>query len=162
VSQRKRYYLLKLPAGAATYAPDSTYRRPTIDDHESLASLMLDAYTGTIDYDGETIDDARQEIGRYFAGKPLLECSNLCFDQGILVSACLIGIYDDPLTPLVGYIMTRGAFKRTGLAQRLLEASLGDLVRAGHKQVGAWITEGNKPSERLHLGLNFEPLHQPR
>lgn len=142
-------------------APDSAYRRPTKDDHESLASLMLDAYIGTIDYDGETIDDANQEVGSYFSGKPLLECSNLYFDQGILVSACLVAIYDDPRTPFVSYVMTRAKDKRTGLARRLLEASVCDLDRAGYKQVLAWITDGNEPSERLHRSLKFEPLESP-
>ena len=156
MSQKKQFYLLKIPAKLPSRAPDSAYDRPTKDDHESLASLMLDAYTGTIDYDGETIDDAHQEVGSYFSGKPLLECSNLYFERGILVSACLVAIYNDSRTPIVSYVMTRARDKRTGLARRLLEASICDLGRAGYKQVGAWITDGNEPSERLHRSLQFE------
>lgn len=156
VSQRKRYYLLNIPATAVAPAPGSAISRPTPDDRESLASLMLDAYIGTTDYDGETIDDARHEVESYFSGEPMLEFSNVSRERETLVSACLIGSYDDPRIPLVGYLMTRARCKRTGLARRLLAASLSDLYRAGYRQVGAWITEGNEPSEELHKSLGFE------
>ena len=39
-------------------------RPPTADDRDRLAELMLDAYVGTIDYDGETMrfDEACEKL----------------------------------------------------------------------------------------------------
>ncbi len=39
-----------------------TLRQPTLADDAALAALMLDAYRGTIDDDGETLEDASTEI----------------------------------------------------------------------------------------------------
>lgn len=47
---------------------DPSSRHPTPEDTNELATLMLDAYEGTVDADGsETLDDARTEVSGYFA-----------------------------------------------------------------------------------------------
>ena len=43
-------------------------------DTEALAGLMLDAYVGTIDYEGENLEDARAEIEEYLTTDPILAC----------------------------------------------------------------------------------------
>ena len=47
-------------------------RRLTIADRDALAQLLLDAYVGTIDYEGETLAEAGEEVGAWLAGSPLL------------------------------------------------------------------------------------------
>ena len=86
MTQRNEY--CRELAGLAVAAVPNTLagalRQPTLADAEPLAELMLDAYRGTIDDGGETIDNARDEVASYMASvlnPPLLSCS---FDERIL------------------------------------------------------------------------------
>ena len=116
---------------------DDATRHPTPDDHESLARLMLDAYAGTIDYDDETIVDARDEVGRYLSERPLLDCSWLHVEGGEPVSAVLVA-WSTRECPIVSYVMTTPSSKGRGLAADLLMRSLASLYDVGHERVVAW------------------------
>lgn len=135
-------------------------RSPSTADVEALALLMVDAYTGTIDYDGETVDEARMEVAGYFDGEPILEHSWLGVQGGAVVSACLVSKHEDH--PLIGYVMTAAHVKNQGLAASLLGQSLDTLQAAGYTQVSAWITEDNVPSETIFLRAGFSrPSSEP-
>ena len=134
--------------------PDDHTRHPVADDHEPLARLMLTAYDGTIDYDGETIVDARDEVRRYFDGNPLLDCSWLRLEDAEPVSAVLVG-WSTRDCPIVSYVMTAPSRKAQGLAADLLARALASLASHGHADVVAWVTEGNTPSERLLARAGF-------
>jgi len=136
--------LSTLLAGVVTRAPEPT-------DSEGLANLMLDAYLGTIDYEGESIEDARTEIEEYFSFDPMLECSRVIEMEGVLVAASLLARWEG--SPLVSYVMTESSSKRHGLARAVLLGSLDCLARATHREVFAFITEGNTASERLFDAL---------
>lgn len=134
-------------------------RSPTADDLEALADVMLDAYRGTVDYDGEDLDDARTEVAGYLDASvgdaPLLGASRVALEDGRLVSACLVASWGLRDRPLVGYVMTRADAKRRGLGRALLTDAVSALCRAGHPDVRAVITEGNTPSERLFETVGF-------
>ena len=134
---------------------DPAVRIPTPDDADALARLMLDAYDGTIDYEGETIVEARDEVARYFGGRPLLETSWLRVGGGEIVSALLASHWAGRGCPIVSYVMTSPRLKGTGAATELLARTLRSLADAGHDEVRAVITEGNLPSERLFLRAGF-------
>jgi hypothetical protein len=136
-------------------AEDPSVRSPEAADLEALARLMLAAYEGTIDYDGETIAEAREEVARYFAGRPLLEVSWLRLDGGDVISAVLVSHWAERSCPLVGYVMTAPERKGAGAAADVLARSLGSLAADGHTEVRAVITEGNVPSERLFASAGF-------
>jgi hypothetical protein len=121
------------------------------EDTEALAGLMLDAYLGTIDYEGENIDDARAEIDEYLASDPILPCTRVIEMGGNLVAACLVARWED--APLIAYVMTSASRKGQGLARATLLSSLDCLARTTDLEVFAFITEGNTASERLFLGL---------
>jgi RimJ/RimL family protein N-acetyltransferase len=126
------------------------------DDIPSLAALMLDAYRGTIDYDGETIDEAQREVESFFSGsygQPLLDCSRLGFVGNELVTACLVAQWGD--FPLISFVMTGAAWKNRGFGRAILQAVLYLLAKAGHVEVRAVITEGNRPSERIFAQVGF-------
>lgn len=132
-------------------------RAPIPADLPALAELMIDAYTGTIDYDGETIEDARGEVQSYFnsaSGGPLFNASWLCFDGKILASAILVSFWEG--APLVTYVMTSARYKGRGLARALLHKSLSSLKVQSHSQVRAFITEGNTPSETIFKSIGFQ------
>jgi L-amino acid N-acyltransferase YncA len=117
---------------------------------------MVDAYRGTIDYEGETLDEARVGITQYFDDAPVLDCSRVGVSAGSVVSAALVGSCEDH--PLIAYVMTAAASKNRGLAAFLLEQSLEALEDAGHAEAHAWITDGNLPSKTIFLRAGFTRL----
>jgi RimJ/RimL family protein N-acetyltransferase len=141
--------------------PHMEMRAPSTLDVPSLAELMLDAYRGAVDYSGETVDEMTDEAQSYFDGvhgAPILECSWLYLVDGILVSACLVGWWDDIQKPLVYYIMTHPDWKGKGLGTAVLHKSIGSLVEHGYIEVRAVITEGNTPSETIFRRAGFQLL----
>jgi RimJ/RimL family protein N-acetyltransferase len=136
--------------------PHLELRAPLDDDVPTLAALMLDAYRGTVDYDGETIAQAQMEVEDFFQGaygQPLLDCSRLGFIKEALVTACLAAWWGD--VPLISFVMTAAAWKNQGLGNAILQEALRLLSEAGHKEVRAVITEGNLPSEKIFAQAGF-------
>ncbi len=140
-------------------------RQPSEDDVGAISELMLDAYQGTIDYHGETLEDAVEEVQAYFEGRSggaaLTELSRLAFQDDQLVAACLCNQWSENGQPLVAFVMTRAAAKNQGFASLVLSEALDDLASAGHKHVYAVITNGNVPSERLFYKKGFSQVSDP-
>ncbi len=124
-----------------------------------LARLMIEAYRNTIDYDGESLADANNEVQAFLngdrGGQPLLEHSRLGIFGTELVSACLICDWEQRRYPIAAYVMTHPGYKGRRLAEILLRTSLQALKDHAYRRVGAVITGGNLPSERLFCGLGF-------
>ncbi len=127
--------------------PPFLIRHPIPDDRDRLAELMLDSYIGTIDYEGEGIDEAQAEVVDYLGGRPNLESSWVIEDGDLLLAAVLVSNLEG--APLIGYVMTRAAAKGHGVAATLLEKCLQSLGDQGWETVDAFITSGNTASERL-------------
>lgn len=161
MSARRRYQR-SLPAdGWRPVDSSAASRHPTPADHAALAQLMLDAYRGTPDDDGETLADAEQAVAHYWRElNPLPDCSWVVpGPAGRLYAACLIGWYPDWRAPIVAYSMTHPDVKRQGLAIHLVRAALAALSDQGYTQVYAVITVGNTASEQLfqRLGFTYAP-----
>lgn len=150
-----RYEMDVVRAAGATAPADVTVRSVTVEDWPELADLMLDAYTGTIDYDGEDLDDAMAEVGSFLEGDPWLTHSRVAqVDDGIASAVLVSGIEGEPF---IGYVMTRAAHKRRGLGRLLVSSAMSSLAGAGHTRVAFYITDGNTASERLFGGLGAVP-----
>lgn len=135
--------------------PDEvTIRIPHATDAEQLASLMIDAYVGTIDYEGEDLDDARGEVGRYLEGEAYLEASRVLEVGGVIQAGALLSRLAG--APMVGYVMTRAAMKNRGLATILLDQVAAAVWDDGHGDLRAFITAGNTASERIFTRAGFE------
>ena len=134
-------------------------RAPQTSDTDAMAELMLEAYRGTIDYEGETLVEAIAEVKAYLAGerggRPLLEVSRLAFDGERLAGACLAAEWHERQTALISYVMTHGEWKRRGVGRQVLRAVLTALRAQDYRQVYAAITEGNIFSERLFGRMGF-------
>lgn len=153
----KHHYVIEIddsPGAAPWLDFQVDLKTPTGDDTDHLAALMLDAYEGTIDDDGETIDDARREVSEYFETSPLLDCSFVAMIDATLAGAILVSEWDGK--PLIGYVMTRPEYKNQGLGSLLLRASLRALREAGETRVHAFITDGNTASEALFRGAGAD------
>lgn len=159
-------YFLKLPEFSHVDVPLIEGRfqlrsvRPT--DVSSLAELMIDAYHGTIDYDGETYEDALGEVNAFLAGErgglPWLDMSYLAFVDQRLVGTCLVSEWQERQLPIIAYVMTSADWKKRGIGRRLICKVLVDLKQKGYPEVRAVITEGNKPSEDLFLKIGFQQI----
>lgn len=141
--------------------PNLELRPVAPGDSEALARLMLAAYRGTIDFEGdETVEDARQEVNGYMALQSSdLTRSRLALVDDQLVSACLVNSYRTH--SFVGYVMTHPQHKGRGVGAMTLRASLRALAEGGYRNVGAFITHGNAPSEALFrsVGATMRPTH---
>lgn len=141
---------------------EATWRNPSIADQQILADLMLDSYRDTIDYDGETIEDAIHEVESYFSGllqdSSWLDRSWLGFIEGNLVCASLVGFWKDRNSPIIAYVITASEWKGKHLARVSVLRSLQSLAEHNYTKVYAVITEGNFPSERVFTRIGFERI----
>jgi len=167
----KRYeYTLRFPDFApskASRVDDELELRPVqTADAPAIADLMIDAYRGTIDYDGETLEDALAEVHAFLAGErggqPWLTISCLAFVDDRLVGACLVGEWSERQLPLIAYVLVRADWKRRGVGRQMLSSVLNILKEKGFLEVRAVITEGNKPSENLFQQMGFQKIVEPQ
>ena len=121
-------------------------------DRDVLAALMLDAYRGTIDDEGEDFDDALVAVDRNLA-RVVNKHSFVVTEHDRVVAMAFVVIvngvhYVDP-------IVVASDRKRTGLGRDAVCMLINSLAAAGVTEVGTTITDGNTASERLFLGLGF-------
>jgi GNAT superfamily N-acetyltransferase len=142
---------------------DLACRTVAPSDKEALAALMLDAYQGTVDYEGESLDDALREIGHTLSGscgRFLSDCSFvLDGDEGIS-SAYLVTLLNEGKpdeTPLLAFAMTRKRDKRRGLATALIPRSVAALSGLGYSRLSLAVTADNHPARRLYEEFDFRP-----
>ncbi|MEN8040442.1 MAG: GNAT family N-acetyltransferase [Actinomycetota bacterium] len=137
---------------------DVEIRRIAVTDRDRLAQLMLDAYIGTIDYEGETLVEAIDEVDAWLDGTPMLDHSFCAVVGDDLVSAVLVSFLE--FDPLIRSVMTHPEYKGSRLARAVTDAALATLSQTGHSRVVLYITQGNTASERLFdaLGAQATPI----
>ena len=144
----------RLAVRIAPRSPAGVAIRPVSDDdRDALAPLLLDAYRGTIDDEGEDLDDAFEAIDRMLerAIRPFSFVATI--DTGIAGFSFVIELdgvhYIDP-------VVVGPAHKRTGVGTAAVDRSLDALAAAQVVDIGATITDGNIASETLFRRLGFE------
>ena len=121
-------------------------------DEPALARLLLDAYRGTIDDEGETEADAEAAIGYSFAClRP--EASFVATAADELVAMSFVVIVGD--RHYIDPVATAARWKERGVGTAAVLASVGAVADSGATEIGAVITDGNVASERLFAGLGF-------
>ena len=119
-------------------------------DRDGLAQLMLDAYRGSVDDEGETFADACDAVDAMLTHCLRDHSFVLKRDDTPIAMSLVIHLegtyYIDPVAVAAPY-------KGAGLGRRLVAASLASLGDVGATEVGASITDGNEPSERLFASL---------
>ncbi|MEM7325382.1 MAG: GNAT family N-acetyltransferase [Actinomycetota bacterium] len=133
-------------------APDLRPRAAREVSRDRLAALLLQAYRGTVDDEGETHDDAVDAVDHYL-GVALADHANVLVDGDTPVALCCVSIVDG--VHYIDPILVTPDRKRTGIGRGFVCWSLHRLRAAGVDEVGAAITDGNIPSERLFTGLGF-------
>ena len=131
-------------------------RRPAQSDENALAALMMRAYVGTIDYEGENEADALVEVRHTLSGGKgtfLWSASNVIEREGVLASATLVIRWQDQ--PLVAFTMTDARFKRQGLGRACMLNSMHRLHAAGESELRLFVTLANDEAVNLYRSLGF-------
>lgn len=128
-------------------------------DIHPLGVLMLDSFRDTIDYEGETLEDAISEIQGTIAGKygPFLKpCSFVIEENGQALSACLVTFSMEVNLPLIAYSMTHPDFKNQGMGTFLLKKSINAILAQGYKETYLLVTRGNMIAQHLYEKIGFQ------
>lgn len=144
----------RAPLSGRVFSAASRTRAVATSDRDGLARLLLDAYRGTIDDEGESLDDAFDAIDEYFE---LLVAPHSFVgegDTGELAAMSLVVVVDG--LHYIDPVAVSASAKRRGLGRAMVATSLASLAAAGIDVVGATITDGNVASERLFAALGFE------
>jgi GNAT superfamily N-acetyltransferase len=131
-------------------------RNPRPVDEDALASLMMRAYAGTIDYEGESEAEALAEVRRTLSGSlgPFLWSeSNVIEREGTLACATLVIRWNGE--PLVAFAMTDARFKRQGLARACMLSSMHQLRALGERRLSLFVTLANAEAVSLYRSLGF-------
>lgn len=148
VTQKLRYEIDLSGSGRADAADHMRVRPISRDDLDDLARLMLDAYVGTIDYEGETFDDAIEEVRGFLESEASLPGRSFVVDdKGRIVSGVLVSMVEG--VPFIGYVMTIPSHENQGLARLVVGVALDRLADDGHESAVLYITDGNVASEAL-------------
>lgn len=135
---------------------DPAARPPTAADAEALAVLFIDAYRGTIDDEGETLDDARAVVRQLFDGgfgTMWWPVSEVVERPHGLAAATLVTRWEGQ--PFVAFSITAPAWQRQGLARVGLQRAMYRLAQGGEAVLRLVVTAGNTPAERLYAQLGF-------
>lgn len=135
---------------------DPGSRAPVAADAPALAALMLAAYRGTIDDEGESPEETLQVVQQLFAsefGTMLWNISEVTERDGRLVAATMCTVWEG--RPFVAFMVTAPEFKGQGLARAGLMRAINRLATAGDPVLRLVVTAGNTPAERLYTTLGF-------
>ncbi len=137
----------------------------TSERKEQLARLMLCAYRGSVDDEGETFEDAVAEVGRTIEGgygTLLTNCSFLHREQrgSRIISASIVTLYRG--APLLAFSMTHPDHVRRGLAGSLLAASIVALQAEGHSLLNLSVHRDNEAAIALYRSFGFRHVETDR
>lgn len=147
-------YLRRAASAPGVGGDDADVRLVDDADRQELAGVLLDAYRGTVDDEGENEQDALDAIDS-FLGRIDRRSSVVVTEEGgrIVAMSFVVVVagrhFIDP-------VATSADRKGRGLGTTAVRASLGRLHEHGVDDVGAVITDGNRPSEQLFARLGFE------
>lgn len=139
---------------------DLMIRPAALDDADSLAALMVEAYTGsTAAPSDEALDAALMEVHKFFGalyGEPIAAASTVADSGARIVAASLVSRYQG--TPLLAVVLTAAAWKERGAAYAVVQSSMNALADAGETSLALIITAANRPALELMDRLGFEEV----
>ena len=143
--------------------PPRDVRAVTASDAPALGQLASAAYRGTVDDEGETLDEHVSEMEATLAGRygPWLASASRLVQppQQPVTTAVLVTLWDD--LPFLAFCLTRPDAQRRGLAAALISEAARSLEAAGHLQVHLAVSRAN-PAVRLYERLGFREVPRPR
>ena len=150
---------MRCPLPAPTAQVAAGVRPMQRHELDALATLFHTAYLDTVDYEGESLDEARGVVQAAFDGefgRFVPEASMVVESGGELLSASFITVWEG--LPLLAFTVTRPESKGQGHARRCTAASMQALAAAGHHELRLFVTETNAPARVVYERLGFVPL----
>jgi ribosomal protein S18 acetylase RimI-like enzyme len=126
-----------------------------------VGRVLLAAYRGTVDDEGEAEDDAIGEVERTVEGQygPFLpEASFVAEDGARIVGASLLWLFES--RPFLAYVVVHPDAQRRGIGSMLVEACGNALLSAGHTELDLYVTEANEAAVALYRKLGFEQVER--
>lgn len=126
---------------------------------EALAEAMLDSYMGSVDYEGETLDETLVELENVISGdygEFLSEASFVIIDNEEVQACILICLYRGE--PTVTYNFTRKSAQRMGYQTLLIGRSAEILYEKGYHSLYLYVHLENKGALRLYESLGFQEV----
>lgn len=140
-------------------------RTVTRDDIPRLGELYFTAYEpgGA----GENQQSAMERLKEKFAGKSaafLPEASHVALDENGTIVAAILVLDRDPEergadAPFIFELFTDREFRRRGLAEDLVQATMDTLFNTGREEVAVRVQETNSAALALYLSLDFRRWH---
>ncbi|MFN2465702.1 MAG: GNAT family N-acetyltransferase [Candidatus Dormibacteria bacterium] len=153
---------MRRPVERMNLPPDPTIRPVRASEVGWLGPLLLDAYRGTVDDEGETPEQATAAVEEIAAGEngPLLEEASFVAERdGSIVGASLIIHFTPPglaaPVPLVAQLFVAPPAQRNGVGRRLLMHSIDALAAAGYTELSLGVAEGNHRAIKFYEELGF-------
>jgi predicted N-acetyltransferase YhbS len=132
---------------------------------DTLGALLHAAFVGTIDYDGESLEDAKQEINEAMSGKygeVINGASRIATDETGTAIAAVIFVREVSRSdaseshPLLAFTMTHPNHQGKGLGSQLISYGLQSLHSHGCATCELVVTIGNS-AQRIYERLGFTP-----
>lgn len=136
-------------------------RTVSTGDIIAVSQLMVDAYRGTIDDNGETLEDAIKMTQDTFAGEigPFLkDCSWLIERDGKVLACTLVTLWSEE--PLLAEVLTHPSAQNQGLGAFLIKKSCAALYGHGYSDLTLFVTQGNLPAQHLYEKLGFQVMEE--
>ena len=155
-------FVLVAPVQMRPVAEDGAVRLPALADAAALSALLLEAYRGTLDDEGETPEDARRIVREIFAGAagPMMwSVSEVTEREGRIVAAALVTLWQD--LPLLAQVVTAPAWQGQGLARAGVQRVMNRLAAGDETRLRLVVTQGNVRAEALYESLGFRPEVRP-
>ena len=134
-------------------------RQVRSQDAEALGRLMHDAYRGTVDDDGESLEQSVAEVREALGGKYgefLPGCSFVILDGGSPASATLVTVWEG--RPLLAFVMTDPDHKGRGMGAFLVQWTIDALLDQGYGELDLFVTRTNDPAVRIYERLGFRDV----
>jgi GNAT superfamily N-acetyltransferase len=149
--------LMRLVLGPNAVESEKPVRPPVKDDIPGLGRLMYQAYLGTVDYEGETEEEAVAELNKTWEGGygEFNQGASWVYERnGQLLSATLVNIWRGK--PFIVYCFTHPSNRNQGLATVCMQSAIAALATRGESEVQLIVTLTNWPAVRLYRRLGFE------
>ena len=157
-----RAFLIAPTASLLIADPTVESRMITDDDLPGLAQLFIDAYAGSVDDEGESLDDARATIGALLQGtrgEPRREAwLGVYEDDGAPIAAMLCTTWRG--MPFIAHVMTQPSYRERGYATSLIREFAAQVDGAGGTAIALAVSRAN-PAITLCQELGFQELFSP-
>lgn len=136
-----------------------TFNSINPNDINELAISMLDAFIGTEDFHGETVEELGKEIRSVVEstfGTFIPDASLKIEKNGEIASTILISLYKGK--PFVSELFTRKEYMNLGMATGLLKKSINTLISLGYNDLVLYVHPKNIEAINLYKKIGFIEL----